>query len=212
MHITNEKQGRDNSTQQTAQLSPQTEAFLRMLTQRGILEDQDISDDAARQAAKERKRNAYHNTSLMLQNYRNISWALECFPSDIAAELDRPMRNLDALLSLINAEIGMDNVKLENRLMNIQKSRLLLDRVNEALTILKRKPGNGEQMYKLIYLTYVVPEKLMHSEILFRLGLSSRQYYRIRQQAVNILSIRLWATPNNELDSWLEVLTMLQTM
>ena len=212
MNGTNEKQGRNSCSQQATQLSPQSEAFLRMLTQRGILEDPDISDDAARQAAKERKRNVYHNTALMLQNYRNISWALECFPSYIAAELDKPMGNLDALLSLISAEIGMENIKLENRLMNIQKSRLLLDRVNEALTILKRKPGNGEQMYKLIYLTYVVPEKLMHSEILFRLGLSSRQYYRIRQQAVNILSIRLWATPNNELDSWLEVLTMLQTM
>ena len=108
MNGTNEKQGRNNSPQQDNQLSVQSEAFLRMLTQRGILEDQNISDDAARQAAKDKNRNAYHNTLLMLQHYRDISWALECFPADIAAELDRPMGDLDALLSLINTKIGDD--------------------------------------------------------------------------------------------------------
>ena len=41
----------------------------------------------------------YHNTMLMLQHYRDISWALECFPAHIAEELDRPMDDLDALLS-----------------------------------------------------------------------------------------------------------------
>jgi hypothetical protein len=34
----------------------------------------------------------------------------------------------------------------------------------------------------------------------------------MRQQAVNILSIRLWAAPAAELDSWLEVLTLLETL
>jgi len=195
---------------QTNRLSAQSEAFLRMLTDRGILEDKDIDDKAVRQAAKEKTRNAYHNTMLMLQHYRDISWALECFPSDIAKELDRPLGNLDALLSLINAEIGMDNTKLENRLLNIKKSRLLLDRVNEALTVLKRKPGTGAQMYNLIYLTYIVPKKLKLTEILYRINISTRQYYRIRQQAINILSIRLWSAPTSELDAWLDILTLLE--
>jgi len=31
---------------------------------------------------------------LTLQNYRYIPWDLECFPSQIAAELDRPMKNI----------------------------------------------------------------------------------------------------------------------
>ena len=87
----NEKQGRNRNIPKVNQLSVQSEAFLRMLTQRGILEDPDINDDAARQAAKDKNRNAYHNTLLMLQHYRNISWALECFPADIAAELERPL-------------------------------------------------------------------------------------------------------------------------
>jgi len=148
----------------------------------------------------------------MLQHYRNITLALECYPARIAEEHDRPMSDLDALLSLINVEIGMDNVKLENRLQSVQRSRLLLDRINEALTVLKQKPGNGELMYKVIYETFIVPEKLSHVNILYRLNISTRHYYRIRQQSINILAIRLWTVPAGELDSWLEVLTLLEAL
>jgi hypothetical protein len=198
--------------QQENKLSAQSEAFIDMLTKRGILEDQNIDDEKIRQAEKQKKRNMYHNTMLMLQHYRDITWVLECFPSNIAAELDLPMNDLDALLSLVSAEIGMNNVKLENRLQSVQRSRLLLDRINEALTVLRQKPGNGELMYQVIYETFITPEKLSHAEILYRLNISSRHYYRVRQQAINILSIRLWTTPTSELDSWLEVLTILEAL
>ena len=191
-------------------LSDRSEAFLEMLTQRGLLEDPDIKDDKVCEAVKTKKRNLYHNTKLMLKHYRDITWALECFPADVAAELDKPLNDLDALLSLVNAELGMDNVKLENRLLSVQKSRLLLDRFNEALTVLRKKPGNGELMYQSLYLSYIAPESLSHNEILFRLNISERHYYRIRQQAINILSIRLWSAPAGELDAWLEVLTILE--
>jgi hypothetical protein len=197
---------------QERQLSGKSEAFLTMLTKRGLLEDPEISDEKVRQAVKAKKRGMYHNTQLMLRHYRDINWALECFPAHIAEELDRPMGDLDALLSLIDAELGMDNAKLENRLMSVQKSRLLLDRFNEALTVLQQKPGNGELMYQSLYLTYIAPETLSHTEILYRLNISSRHYYRIRQQAINILSIRLWTAPAGELDAWLEVLTLLEAL
>ena len=192
--------------------SEQQEAILAMLTKRGLLDDPDINDDTIRKATKSKKRKLYHNTNLMLKHYRDINWALECFPADVAAELDRPLNDLDALLSMINAEFGMDNAKLENRLMSIQKSRLLLDRFNEALTVLRKKPGNGELMYQCLYLCFIAPESLSHNEILFRLNISERHYYRVRQQAINILSIRLWAAPDGELDAWLEVLTILEAL
>lgn len=194
------------------ELSPQSTAFLDMLTKRGIVEDQQIDDDRIRQADKEKKRKMYHNTQLLLQHYRDITWMLECFPANIAEELDKPMSDLDALLSLISSEVELDNRKLESRLKSVQRSRLLLDRFNEALSILKQKPGNGQIMYNIIYQTYIVPEKLTHNDIIYRLDISTRHYYRMRQQAINILSIRLWAAPADELDSWLDVLTILENL
>lgn len=94
-------------------------------------------------------------------------------------------------------------------MLSIQKSRILLDRINDALTVLRHKPGNGQMMYDIIFQTFLVPEKLTHEEILFRLDISDRHYYRLRQQAVNILSIRLWTVPAGCLDAWLEILTLL---
>jgi hypothetical protein len=193
-------------------LSAQSEAILRMLNKRGLLADSAIGNKKVRQAMKKKTRSMYHNTLLILRRYRDITWAMECFPSRIAEDLDKPMSDLDALLSLANAEIGMNNRKLENQLVSVRKSRLLLDRVNEALTMLRQKPGNGELMYNTLYLTYIAQEKLRHTDILFRLNISQRHYYRIRQQAVNILSIRLWAAPNVEIESWLEVLSLLETL
>lgn len=92
----------------------------------------------------------------------------------------------------------------------MKKSRLLMDRINEAITVLRQKPKNGQKMYDIIFQTYITPEKLTHDELLYRLDISDRHYYRLRQQAINILSIRLWAAPSGSLDAWLEVLVLLE--
>ena len=68
------------------------------------------------------RRNMYHNTTLMLKYYRDIVWALECFPEQVAEELDRPLKDLDALLSTVDTQLAMGNSKLERRLQNVKQS------------------------------------------------------------------------------------------
>ena len=174
------------------------------------MEDHSIVNEKARQVEKDLRRNMYHNTQMMLRHYRDIVWALECFPEQVAEELDRPLKDLDALLSMVDTQLAMGNARLEHRMLSIKQSRLLLDRINEALTVLRQKPGNGEMMYNIIFQTFITPDKLTHQEILYRLDISDRHYYRLRQQAVNILSIRLWTAPAGCLDAWLELLTLLE--
>ena len=208
----NKKAEQSAYEQQESRLSAQSAAFIKLLTQRGILGDADIDDDKIRQVQKDKKRRTYHNTEMLLQNYRSIVWALECFPTTIVDELDRPLNDLDAILRYIDVELSLDNKKLESRIESIKKSRLLLDRVNEALTVLKRKPEHGEKMYEVIYMTYLAPEKLSHNELLYRLNISSRHYYRLRTQAIGIISLRLWSVPSTEMDSWFKVLTLLEDL
>lgn len=196
--------------QQEKKLLAQSDAFISLLTKRGILADSRINDEKLRSARQEKTKSSYHNTLMLLQHYRTIVWMLECFPETIAQELEQPLANLDTLLEQVDLEMSMGNRKLESRMEGIQKSRLLLDRVNEALTVLKKKPENGERLYQLIYLTYIAPEQLNHTELLYRLDMSSRHYYRLRQQAITILSIRLWASPAPDMDLWLELLTLLE--
>ena len=194
----------------TAETELQPDVVLEMLTKRGLIGDKRIASDKARDAQQQKNKMAYHNTQLLLKHYRTIAWMLECFPDTIAEELDQPFEGIDKIIEHIDFERAYGNRKLENRLESVQKTRLMLDRVNEALTVLKKKPKDGEQLYQLIYLTYITKEKLTLVEILFRLAVSSRQYYRLRQDAINILSLRLWSAMTKEGDFWIEMLSLLE--
>lgn len=196
--------------QQEERIRVQSDAFITLLTERGILGDHRIDDERIRNARQTKQKNTYHNTLMLLKNYRTIAWMLECFPDNVAEELDRPFENLDELIDHIDVEMSMGNRKLESRIEGVRKSRLLLDRVNEALTVLKKKPENGEILYNLIYQTFITPENLSLTDILYRLDISPRHYYRLRSQAITILSIRLWAAPAKDVDIWLEMLTLLE--
>ena len=196
--------------QQEERIRVQSDAFITLLTERGILGDHRIDDERIRNARQTKQKNTYHNTLMLLKNYRTIAWMLECFPDNVAEELDRPFENLDELIDHIDVEMSMGNRKLESRIEGVQKSRILLDRVNEALTVLKKKPENGEILYNLIYQTFITPENLSLTDILYRLDISPRHYYRLRSQAITILSIRLWAAPAKDVDFWLEMLTLLE--
>ncbi len=178
------------------------EVVLGELERRGLLEHEPASSD-------KKDKVLYHNTHLLLKHYRTIAWLLECFPDTIAAELDQPFTSLDTLISRIESEITCGNRKLEARVESIRKTRQMIDRVNEALTVLKKKPGDGELLYQIIYLTYIAPECLTHFELLYRLNVSSRHYYRLREQAINILSIRLWGSITRDNEFLLELLSNL---
>ena len=171
-----------------------------------------VTDEKIRTARRKKDRDRYHNTLLLLQNYRTLVWVMECFPETVAEELDKPLMDMDELLEQMDLQLAMGNRKLENQLEGARKSRILLDRVNDALTVLKHKPSNGKRLYQIIYLTYISPEELSHTELLYRLDMSSRHYYRLRQQAITILSIRLWSAPSAEVDLWLDMLSFLEAL
>ena len=182
------------------------EAVLSFLRDRGILTGDDVSPQ---QIVENKQKQAYHNTLLLLANYRNILWQTDSELETIAAELELPLQNLDAVLSRIDAQIGMENRRLELRLERLAKTRQLLDRINDALTTLKRKPENGQLLYDLIYMTYIGEEKLLQTDVLFRLNISRRHYYRLKEQAISIISLWLWSAPSSDLDLWLELVSML---
>lgn len=176
----------------------------------GLIEDKSISDKKIREARQQRQKKAYHNTELLLKQYRNLSWMLENFPETIAEELERPFENVDEMINRLDVDMAYGNKRLESRMQAIEKTRLIIDRVNEALTILKKKPNDGERLYELISLTYIEAEVLTHNDLLFRLNVSSRHYYRLREQAINVLSLRLWSTTDKDMDMWLDVMSIFE--
>ena len=188
----------------------QNDSILNLLMSGGMIKDLKIPDEKIRNAQQKKRQQAFHNTELLLRHYRSIAWLLECFPDTIAKELEESFTDLDSMINRLDVEMARGNKKIERRLESIEKTRLIVDKINEALTVLKKKPDDGEIMYEVIRLTYIEPETLNHNELLFRLNLSSRHYYRIREQAISIISIRLWSSPSKEIDIWLEMLSMLE--
>lgn len=187
-----------------------SEAVFQLFTKRGVVGDSQIDNEQIRAAQQKKRKNAYHNTELLLKQYRNLAWMMECFPDTIAEELEQPFEDIDKMIERLDMEMSMEKRKLENRMESIRKTRLVIDRINEALTVLKKKPEDGERLYELIYLTYITPETLNHNDLLFRLNFSSRHYYRLREQAISIISIRLWSAPEKDVDFWLELLSALE--
>lgn len=188
-----------------------TEMILQLFVDRGLISAKKANDNEKMQVAKQKRlQSAYHNTELLLKQYKNIVWMLECFPDTVAEELERPFENVDEMIDRLDMEMAMGNRKIENRMESIKKTRLALDRVNEALTVLKKKPKDGERLYDVLYLTYICSENLTHNELLYRLNLSSRHYYRLREEAIRILSLRIWSAPSAELDLWLDMLALLE--
>ncbi len=198
----------DLQLKQEESVLERADVVLKLLTKRGLIPDKKISDDARRAAQQKRQKDSYHNTELLLKNYRRIAWLVECFPEAIAAELDRPFEAVDELLDGVNIASIFGNRKLEQRTASVEQTRLLLDRINEALTVLKRKPGNGQDLYNLVYLSFIAPEQLSNQEVLYQLNLSPRHYYRLRKEAITILSLRLWSSPDPVIDLWLELIEM----
>ncbi len=75
----------------------QTEAVFSFLNDRGIQIpcEQELSEKEDGEMAFKKK--AYYNTELLLKNYRNLLWQLDCEVDTIAAELDVPFKDIDAL-------------------------------------------------------------------------------------------------------------------
>lgn len=191
-------------------LLAQADMILRLLTKRGLLPDTSISDEARRESLRKRQKDSYHNTELLLKNYRNIAWMAECFPEAVAEELEQPFTNVDSLLNGMEIASTFGDRKLEYRTAAMTHTRLLLDRINDALTVLKKKPENGQKLYDLLYLTYISPMKLLHQELLYRLDLSTRQYYRFKREAMMVVSLRLWSASDPIVDLLLDLLQALQ--
>lgn len=202
--------GRKKKLRGIRNLFPQNAAIADVLSSCGPGKGP-IIDESKKQAMKKvLDEKAYHNTEMLLESYRDIAWMLECYPDQLEEELETPMKNVDQLLDRVDAELSMENRKLESRLLSVRKTRLMFDRLNEAISLLKRYNDNGKEMYNLIYRTYIGERYDSIYNLFDDLNMSKRKYYDMKKRAVNLISQRLWFSENSEVDIWLEIVMLLE--
>ena len=200
---------RESYEEEEMNLSDQSKAFVEFLTNRGMLSDPQISDTSIRERRQAIAKKAYHNTLLLLKHYRDIMWAMNSIPKELREELNIPLSDLDGLLDRLDTEMSLENIEMENRLRTIQKSRLLIDRLNQAVNVLKDKPTDGDILYEVIYRTYIGPKPEKITYLIMDMNLTRRRYYKYRNMAIELISIKLWSTPDSKIELWLDLLEIL---
>ena len=121
-----------------------------------------------------KERRFYNATKFILEKYRKILWMNENFSRSVVAP-KQPF-----------------------------SWAYMIEHIDKALIVLRKKPNDGEMLYDLIYHTYIIPEVLTHLDILDRIHISSRHYYRLREKAINVLSVILWSSIAREVINLLE--------
>lgn len=68
---------RNTYEQQEKCLSDRSQKFIEYLTRRGLLPERKLLDEESAARRQELAKKAYHNTEMLLYNYREMVWALK---------------------------------------------------------------------------------------------------------------------------------------
>lgn len=142
----------------------------------------------------------YHDTCKLLQKYRDVVWSMELSVQQVKISFEKEFGQTidDFLDSIYSAGADLSGTEIEQHARCIQRSNQMIKLVDGALDILRYKHRNGEELYWILYYTFIVPQQLQNTQqIIDKLRIhireiSYRTYFRKRQEAIDTLSSILW--------------------
>ena len=156
-----------------------------------------------RRAGKEtmpEKSPVYHNTWLLLQKYRDISWSMELSVQEVRREFSIEYGSSveEFLDSIYLAGADLTGTEIKHHTKCIKRSHQMLALIDSAVELLRAKHKNGEAYYWVLYYSFLSPYRLHNvEEIMDQLrphiqDISYRTYYRKRREAIEALGAVLW--------------------
>lgn len=151
----------------------------------------------------------YHDTWKLLQKYRDVVWSMELSVQQVKISFEKEFGQTidDFLDSIYSAGADLSGTEIEQHARCIQRSNQMIRLVDGALDILRNKHQNGEELYWILYYSFIIPQKLQNTQqIIDKLHIhvreiSYRTYFRKRQEAIIALSSILWGyTSKDSLD------------
>ena len=142
----------------------------------------------------------YHDTWKLLQKYRDVVWSMELSVRQVRTSFDSEFgQTIEEFLdSVYTAGADLSGTDIEQHARCIQRSNQMIRLVNDALEILREKHSNGEELYWILYYTFIIPRKFQNTQQIIdklcgHIGeISYRTYFRKRQDAIDALSSILW--------------------
>lgn len=142
----------------------------------------------------------YHDTWKLLQKYRDVVWSMELSVRQVRTSFESEFgQTIEEFLdSVYSAGADLSGTDIEQHARSIQRSNQMIRLVNDALKILREKHSNGEELYWILYYTFIIPRKFQNTQQIIdklcsHIGeISYRTYFRKRQDAIDALSSILW--------------------
>lgn len=134
----------------------------------------------------------YHNTLKLLKNYRDVVWNLEISGSDLQSEFRAQYgSNLDECLNDLEAAgVSLAGTRIEGFARSLERSRKMLQLVNNAIQLMREKHKRGELYYWILFYSYLSPKEygsvadiLAASKPIFRLFPPALSTYAVRKQS-----------------------------
>ena len=155
----------------------------------------------------------YHNTRTFLNKYRDISWILEVSDLNLQKEFKTTYElSTDALF--VDSEVNKSGNRLENYARALERSKKMMQIIDTAIDLMRRKHKKGEFYYWILYYAYLSPQQcenagaILHSLETKGISISLRTYYVHRDEAIEILSSILWGYTSQDCEKITKLLTL----
>lgn len=124
----------------------------------------------------------FERTKILLENYRMIVWTMSFFAKNI--------------------DVAIDKQSLRGKIKAYPESKSLLSYLDQILRDISRKPDHGEDMYAIINSYYMDEHKMTSTEICNDLFISESHYYRLKKEAISLISEKMWNSSNPDSAAW----------
>ncbi len=154
----------------------------------------------------------YHDTWKLLKKYRDVVWSLELSVQQAQKKFNIEYgKSIDDFLdSIYLAGADLSGTEIEHHAQCIQRSAQMIHLLDDAVLCLRTKHKDGEELYWILYITYLSPHKPKNAMQAIQLlrphirDISYATYFRRRQYAIDTLSSVLWGYTSKDCIAILE--------
>jgi len=142
-------------------------------------------------SSDDKNKKLYHNTKLLLKLYPKVIWRINnevlCIQEEVS---EYGVKAINEYIDLFDEQITQS--KIEENLQDLTYSNCIIRILDKSIDILKKYPEVGELYYSILRYSYLEKEKYKENYILEHLAISRSTYFRVKKEAINLLSTIIW--------------------
>ena len=100
----------------------------------------------------------YHDTRTLLRKYRDVMWNLEVSDLDLQEEF-KAEYGLSSDALFVDNEVNKGGNRLENYARALERSKKMMQIIDTAIDLMRRKHKKGEFYYWILYYAYLSPQQ-----------------------------------------------------